>query len=166
MSNSSTVRQHYKQPPIYEELTKGHEIFDTKLDLFVFAACVGYAHGRCLTEGYEGSGDDQGEMHWMHFSDKDLYRAIAASIAYQHHHEASALVEPTTQLETFAMYAAGGIEVIEDKFGDIKGDPTDAILSFIQDWDEKDDTDKRQTVLGDIMGSFDDEMYADDSLQS
>lgn len=166
MSNTGKIRQYYTQPDLYDTLTAEHDIFDTKLDLFMFAACVGYAHDRCLTTGYEGTGDNQGEMLWMHFSDKDLYRAIAASIAYQHHADPSALVEPETQLETLAMYAAGGIDVLDTEFSDVKGDPTDAILSFVQDWDENEDTATRQTVLGEIMGSFDDEMYSDGSLET
>lgn len=150
MSSSGNVRQNYEQGPIYEQFTEEHDLFKSKQDLFVFSACVGYANGECRMTDYTG----EGEMLWMHFSNKPLYKAVAASIAYQHHDDPEALLEPEMQLETLAMYAAGGADLLDRKFGDIKGDPTDAVLNYIQEWEDQEPTKARQTVLDDIMESF------------
>jgi hypothetical protein len=154
MSSDATVRQKYKQTPIYDTMVDEHGIFSSYIDFFVFAACVGYSHNRCEMDNYEGDN----EMLWMHFMDKDLYRATAASIAYQHHDDPDALIQPEVQLETLAKYAAGGAEILEQQFGEIAGDPTDAVFNFIQEYDEEEDNETRQTVLGEIMTSFDEEM--------
>lgn len=150
MSTSATVRQNYKQTAIYDQFVDEHGLFDSYQDLFVFAACVGYAKNRCVTTDFEGDG----EMLWMHFTDKSLYQAVAASIAYQHHDDPQALLDTEMQLKTLAMYAAGGAELLEREFGDVKGDPTDAVLNFIREWNDQDDTERRDTLLGDIMSSF------------
>lgn len=154
--SSAPARQDYKQTGIYDQFVDEHGLFDSYQDLFVFAACVGYANDRCNTTDYEGDS----EMLWMHFRNKDLYKAVSAAIAYQHHDDPEALLDTGMQLETMAMYAAGGASVLESEFGDIKGDPTDAVFNYIQDWDEQDDTRSRQTVLGEIMSSFDEEIYS------
>lgn len=161
MSSSATVRQKYEQTEIYDQLVDEYGIFDSYVDMFVFAASIGYANDRCVITDY--GGDE--EMLWMHFSDKELYKAVAASIAYQHHDDPEALLDTEMQLETLTMYAAAGADILEKKFGDLKGDPTDAVLNYIQEWDQKDDTEARQTVLGEIMSSFDQNMQSTESAK-
>ena len=159
MGADATVRQNYKQSNIYIKLVDEYGIFDSYQDLFMFTACVGFAKDRCKTANYEG----EKEMLWMHFSNKDLYRAVAAAIAYQHHDDPEALIKPEIQLETLAMYAAGGAEVLEAEFSEVDEDPTDAVLNYVQDWDEQEDTETRQTVLGEIMASFEQESAPEES---
>ncbi|WP_076610480.1 hypothetical protein [Natronorubrum thiooxidans] len=127
-----------------------HNVFNSYVDFFVFSACVGYAKDRCETQNYKGDS----EMLWMHFSNKDLYRAVAAAIAYQHHNDSEALINPELQLKTLTMYAAGGADILEAEFGDIKGNPTNAVLNYIQDWDDQEDNESRQTLLAEIMADF------------
>jgi hypothetical protein len=56
------------------------------LTFFVFAGSVGYATvDRPTAAGYDeseysGEGESQQEMPWMHLSNKQTYRAVAASI--------------------------------------------------------------------------------------
>jgi hypothetical protein len=152
MASSTSIREKYEQTSIYEQLVDEHEIINGYVDMFVFAACVGYANERFI-RNYGGDG----EMLWMHVSNKELYKAVAASIAYQ----PEALLDKELQLRTLAMYSAGGAELLESEFGDIKGDPTDAVLNYIQEWDEQNDTQRRDTLLGDIMSSFESGSSAD-----
>jgi hypothetical protein len=156
MASSTSIREKYEQTSIYEQLVDEHEIINGYVDMFVFAACVGYANERFI-RNYGGDG----EMLWMHVSNKELYKAVAASIAYQHHNDPEALLDKELQLRTLAMYSAGGAELLESEFGDIKGDPTDAVLNYIQEWDEQNDTQRRDTLLGDIMSSFESGPSAD-----
>jgi len=115
---TATTRQYYYRHDIYDRMVDEWEVFDSLVDFFVFAASVGYAvSDRPTVNTYtarevQGSTDDgtRGEMLWMHFSDKQTYRAVAASIAYQHTGDSAALVEPETQLEVLARYAKAGAE--------------------------------------------------------
>lgn len=153
---SAKSRQRYKQTDIYERLVDEHGIFENYIDCFVFAASVGYDQGRYETEDYEGDG----EMLWMHFSGNDLYRATAASIAYQHTDDPAALSNPDKQLEVLAKYAAGGAEILEEKFGDTKGTPRNALLNFVQSHSSEDERGEENDMLEEIARSFDDEVLS------
>ena len=153
MSSGATVRVNYEQTDVYEQFVDEYEVFDSYQDFFVFAAAVGYAHDTLEAPG-NGS-----EMLWMHFTDKVLYKATAAAIAYDHLGNPEALIDPEKQLETLAKFSAGGTSVLQDEFGDIEGDPTDALLNYIQSQQRRDEQDSSQTMLEEIVKSFDDDMY-------
>lgn len=153
MSSGATVRVKYEQSDIYEQFVDNNDVFETYIDFFVFAASVGYANNE-----WEDPGGDS-EILWMHFTDKTLYKSVAAAIAYNHHNDPDALINPEVQLETLAKFAAGGTTILQEEFGDISGDPTDALLNYIQEYEDREDTESRQTVLENIMNSFDGDVY-------
>lgn len=152
---STQARQNYKQSGIYETLVEDHDIFENYIDCFVFAAAVGYSEGKIETKDYEG----EGEMLWMHFSSHDLYRAAAASIAYQHTKNPEALTNPGLQLEVLAKFAAGGAEILEEKFGDVKGTSREGLLKFIKSHTSEEERGQENEMLKEIARSFDDEMF-------
>lgn len=154
---STRTRQKYKQSEIYETLVDDHDLFENYIDCFVFAASVGYDEGEYESDDYTGDG----EMLWMHFSSRDLYRAAAAAIAYQHTNDPAALTEPSRQLEVMAKYAAGGAAVLEEKFGDTKGTPREGLLNYIQSQSSEDERGKDNEMLERIARSFDDEVFSD-----
>lgn len=154
---SSQARQYYNQTAIYDTLVDEHEIFEAPMDCFVFAACVGFAEGRHESEDYTGDG----EILWMHFGSRDLFRAAAAAIAYQHTDDPTALTDPSTQLEVMAQYAAGGAAFLEEKFGDAKGTPREGLLTYIQSETSEDERDDQNEMLEQIARSFDEEMLSD-----
>lgn len=154
---SSKTRQTYKQTDIYDKLVKDHDIFENYIDCFVFAASVGYYENRFETEDYTGDG----EMLWMHFSSRDLYRAAAASIAYQHTKDPETLTDPDKQLEVLAQYALGGAELLEEKFGDAKGTPREGLLKYVQSHSSEEERGKENEMLKAIARSFDEDMMAD-----
>jgi len=69
------------------------------------------------------------------------------------------LINPEKQLTTLAKFQAGGTTILEEKFGDIEGDPTNALLNYIQDHRSADDDEGTQTVIGKIIQDFNDDMY-------
>lgn len=154
---SSQTRQKYKQTEIYETLVDDHGIFENYIDCFVFAASVGYNEGRYQSDDYTGDG----EMLWMHFGSHDLYRAAAASIAYQHTDDPAALTNPSKQLEVMAKFAAGGAALLENKFGDTKGTPREGLLNYIQSQSSDDERGEQNEMLERIARSFDDELLSD-----
>lgn len=155
--SSSQTRQKYKQTPIYDALVEEHGIFDNYIDCFVFAASVGYSEGRFEQDDYTGDG----EMLWMHFSGRDLYRAAAASIAYQHTDDPATLTDPSKQLEVMAKYAAGGAAELEERYGDSKGTPREALLNDIQSQSSEEERGEQNDMLDRIARSFDNEIMGD-----
>ena len=155
---SSKTRQTYKQTEIYSSLVEEHGIFEDKMSCFIFAASVGYSEGRFKPDDYTGDG----EMLWMHIGGDDLYRAVCASIAYQHTDDPTALTDPDKQLEVMAKFAAGGAEILQDKFGDVKGTPREGLLNYIQSQSsEEEDAGGQEELLGEIARSFDEELLSD-----
>lgn len=163
--SSATTRQFYYRHDIYDKMVDEWSMFDSYVDFFVFAASVGYAvtdtpTANSLTEKEIGGTQDdgtRGEMLWMHFTDKPTYRAIAASIAYQHTGNPDALVDPARQLEVLARYARPGADRLDDEFGDAATPPRDGVVDFIEQFYEADSSDSQDT-LSEIVGSFDDDM--------
>lgn len=152
--SDSKVRQKYKRTPIYDAMVDEHDIFENYIDCFVFFATLGYDRGRYDATDYTGDG----EMLWMHFGSRDLYRATAAAIAYQHTDDPQALVRPETQLEVMAKYAAGGAAIAAEEFGDVAGDPPDALLNFVRSNRDTDSADERDSTLDEIVAAFDDDI--------
>lgn len=93
-------------------------------------------------------------MLWMHVGNKDLYRAVAAAIAYQDTGDPESLIDPEVQLSTLNQYAAGGAEIAEREFGDISGDPTDAVLSYIQTNHDPTTQSEQDSIMDEIKSSF------------
>lgn len=158
MTQNADTRVTYEKTEIYEELVDEYEIFGSYVDFFVFAGCLGYAENE-KREEYKGDN----EMLWMHLGNSDIYRAVAAAIAYQDTGDPEALTQPETQLEILAKYAAGGAEIAGEEFDDVSGDPTNTVLSYIQQHHDPTTQEEQETILKEIMQSFDDEIVNSDA---
>ena len=166
--SSATTRQYYYRHDIYDKMVDEWEVFDSLVDFFVFTASVGYAVSDRPTVNaysqreYQGTTDDgtRGEMLWMHFTSKQTYRAVAASIAYQHTGDSNALVDPETQLEVLARYARAGADRLEKEFGTAASPPRDGLISFIDKFHEADSREDSDNILSSIVDSFDEDMLS------
>lgn len=147
---SSRVRQNYRQTEIYEQLVDEEGIFGSYVDLFVFAACRGYAEGERHTEDFEG----EAEMLWMHFGNRDFYRAAAACIAYQTTEDPQSLMDNDEQLKIMAQYASAGADILEEEYGPVKGSPLNSIINDVRSFEpegtEEDGEDSDVTPLDDL----------------
>lgn len=153
MSQSTDIRVTYEKTPVYEQLVDEYGIFGSYVDFFVFSACLGYAKDE---KDLDYGGDN--EMLWMHLGNSDIYRAVAAAIAYQDTGDPEALTQPETQLDILAQYAAGGAEIAAKEFGDISGDPTDTVLNFIQKHHDPSTQEEQESILNEIMESFNEDL--------
>lgn len=153
--SQSSVRVKYEKTPIYETLVDEYDVFESYVDFFVFAASLGYARNELVRDGYEGDN----EMLWMHVQRKDLYRVVAASIAYQHTGDPETLVDAERQLPILAQYAAGGAKIASEEFGDVTGDPTDAIVNFLQSEHSEGSQDEEEEILNQIRDGFDETIF-------
>ena len=164
--SDTTIRQNYYRHPLYDKMVEEWDLFNTYVDFFVFAGSVGYGTvDRATAAGYDkseyaGDGETQGEMLWMHLSNKQTYRAVAASIAYQHTGDPEALVDPKIQLEVLARYAKAGVERLQREFGDSATTPRDGIISFIENQQPSKNA-GQDDILGSIVDSFDQSMISD-----
>jgi len=154
MSKTST-RVKYEKTDIYESLVDEYDIFDSYVDFFMFAASLGYSENNPERENYEG----ENEMLWMHVQNKELYQVVAAAIAYQDTDDPQALVDPEIQLPILAQYAAGGAEKAAEEFGDVAGDPTDAVVNFLQDEHSESTQDEEEDILNQIRNGFDETVF-------
>ncbi|WP_336361572.1 hypothetical protein [Haladaptatus sp. ZSTT2] len=150
MSESASARVNYEKTPIYETLVDDYGVFGSYVDFFVFAATLGFNKGKVVREGYEGDN----EMLWMHLQKKDLYRVVAASIAFQDTKDPAALLNPKKQLQILAQYAAGGAQIAAEEFGDVTGDPTDAVVTYLQANHRDEDQEEDETILSEIKLDF------------
>jgi len=150
----------YKKGEIYETLVDEYGVFEYYYDVLVFLAVVGYHEDRVKRNDYKGSSTDgtKGEAGLKNVYSRDLYRTIAACLAFQDTNDPANLVDSEAHKRVLAQYAAGGLEVAEREFGSVAGDPTDAIVSYIKDRHGMVVTGERDTLLGEIVESFDDQM--------
>ena len=151
----------YKKSSLYDRVVNEHGIFEHSYDFMLFLAVLGYREGNPVREGYQGDESDEtrGQIGADNFFSNELYRVIAACIAYQDTGNERALVDRELQTDRLAQYAAGGLEIAEDEFGSVAGDPTDAILNYVRNCQRAEDEEGRyEGTLGEIVKSFDEEM--------
>lgn len=148
----------YKKSDLYERVVDEYDIFENSYDFMVFLAVIGYRENNIVRDGYEGSDANgtRGQIGAENFFANDLYRVIASSIAFQDTKDASALVDSELQAQKLSQYAAGGLEIAEREFGQIAGDPTDAIVNYIED--QQNEQKEYKGTLGEIVKAFDDQM--------
>jgi hypothetical protein len=147
----------YKKSGLYDKVVEEYDIFDSSYDFLIFCAIMGYRDGKPKRSNYAGSRSDgtKGEIGLQNVLSNDLYRVIMASLAFQDTGDAEALVDKGTQMKVLAQYAAGGLEVAESEFGHVAGDPTDAIMNYIQS--KQDPEQDYSGELGKIVASFSEE---------
>jgi dnd system-associated protein 4 len=152
----------YRKTDLYERAVDEYGTFENYYDFLVFLAVLGYRENNPVRNGYRGSSaeDTNGEIGLQNVQSNDLYRTIMACLAFQDTGNPESLVDSSEQMKVLSQYAAGGLEVAEQKFGEIAGDPIDAILNYIQD--QQDDDPAIGGELQKIVESFDDEMMESD----
>jgi hypothetical protein len=149
----------YKQGELYETLVKEYDVFENLYDVLVFLAVVGYNEGRVKRTEHTGASDGlEKEAGLQNVYSRDLYRTIAACLAFKDTNDPAALVDESEHMRVLSQYSAGGLAVAEEEFGSVAGDPTDAVVSYIRDRHESAGIDEEDTLLGDIVRSFDDQM--------
>jgi len=141
----------YKKSDLYDRVVDEYEIFDYGYEFMIFLAVMGYREGNSDREEYRGDG----EIGLENLQNKELYRIIMASLAFQDTGDPGALVDPDRQEKILAQYSAGGLQVAEREFGQTAGDPTNAIVNYIK---SHQDTEPYQGTLGEIVSAFDDQM--------
>jgi hypothetical protein len=145
----------YKKSDLYERVVDEYGIFDYGYQFMVFLAVIGYREDESDREDYRG----EGEIGLENLLNKELYRIIMASLAYQDTGNPETLVNVDRQEKVLVQYSAGGLQVAEREFGHTAGDPTNAIVSYIQQFETED---TYQGTLGEIVDAFDDQMMGID----
>lgn len=155
----------YEQGELYERLVDEHGIFDYYYEALVFFAVIGYQEGRVKRTNYKGDSNEEtdGEAGLQNVHSRDLFHTVGACLAFQDTNDPEALVEPTEHKRVIAQYAAGGLEFAQEEFGPVAGDPTDAIVNYIESRREDDDEEEIEGELQKIVDAFDDQMMDEDN---
>lgn len=150
----------YEQGDIYEQLVDEYEVFNYYYEVLVFLAVIGYREERKKHNNYKGKSEDAtgSEASLQNVHSRDLFHTVGASLAFQDTGDPKALVEPEEHKRVIAQYAAGGLEVAQEEFGQNAGDPMDAIVNYIQSHRNDEKSEEIEGELGDIVDAFDDEM--------
>lgn len=150
----------YKQGDLYEKLVDEYEVFEYYYEALVFFAVIGYREDRVKRSDYTGSkaDDTKSEAGLQNVYSRDLYQTIAACLAFQDTGNPESLVDPETHKRVIAQYAAGGLEYAHQEFGQTAGDPTDAIINYIESCDDPTTRSRVDGELQKIVEAFDDEM--------
>jgi dnd system-associated protein 4 len=146
----------YRRSDLYDKVVDEYEIFEYGYDFMVFLAVMGYRENNVKRENYEGNDADetQGQIGVENFFNNGSYRTIAACLTFQDTGDPEKLNRQNAeeeQIETLTQYAAGGLEIAEKEFGQIAGDPTDAIVNYIK---RQQEPDTYQGTLGEIVEEF------------
>lgn len=148
----------YRKSELYDRVVDEYGVFNSGYDFLVFLAILGYHEDEVDRDDYRGDRDagTKGEIALQNLYANELYRVLMASLAFQDTDDPSALSDSKLQMKILAQYGSGGLRVADSEFGSIAGDPTDAIVNYIQD--HRDDSEDFQGELGKIVEAFDDEM--------
>lgn len=141
----------YKKSDLYDRVVDEFEIFEYGYEFMVFLAVVCYRDGEPEREDYRGDG----EIGLENLQNRELYRIIMASLAFQDTGDPNALIDADRQEKILTQYSAGGLKFAEQEFGQTVGEPTDAIVNYVKKYQ---DTEEYQGTLGEIVDAFDDEM--------
>jgi hypothetical protein len=143
----------YKKSDLYEKVVDEYEVFDYGYEFMIFLAVMGYQEETSDREDYRG----EGEIGLENLLNKELYRIIMASLAFQDTGDPETLVDVDRQERILAQYSAGGLQVAEQEFGQTAGDPTNAIVNYIKNHQN---TERYQGTLGEIVSAFDNQMMS------
>lgn len=144
-------------PDLYEDLADQYDVFEYPRDVLMFMAVLGYVEGEPKRDDYKGSDDNQGNTRIEGFYTQEMYQVFGGCLAYQDTGDPDALVDLELQAEVISQYAAGGLEIAQEEFGDVAGDPTDAIVNYINKIAK--DRDKTvTTILKKIRQNFNKDM--------
>lgn len=150
----------YTKRDLVESLVDEYGIFSDYRDLMIFLAVLGYRENELSHGGFEASGDNIGQIKHSTFRSKQLYKSVLESLAFQHTGNPDALADEGRQFDILEKCAAGGLQVLQRRLGDIKGDPTDALVNLIQSYDDGDNN-KTGEELQSILNEFNEDPRVD-----
>jgi dnd system-associated protein 4 len=125
-------------------------VFSSYKDLVIFSAVLGYREDELTHEGFDNSSDDKINIKYSTFTTEQLHRSVLESLAFQHTGNPDTLVDRNYQMDVLEKYAAGGLQVLDRRLGDIPGDRTDALVNLIQSYADEEGVEhgeELQTIL-------------------
>lgn len=153
-SNSSAADPtlSYSQTKSINLLKNEYDIFRDYRDLIVFLGVLGYREGEYAEEGLSEFDGNTETIKYSTLINRPMYRDILGGLAFQHTSDPDTLVDKRKQLDVLDGYAGGGLRVFRREFDDIKGNPTDAVVNFIQSYEKSDKP--VETELQTILDAF------------
>lgn len=136
----------YEKNEAFEELATGSDaLFESRTRFLIFAASVGYARDRYVTDP-----DDNGEMRWNYVSQNSRLSVVTKALTYSHTGDPEAILDAERQIETLVGYGAGGARIVKDEVLDEPGEDLDNLIDFIRSHRSQEESERRAGVLEEI----------------
>jgi hypothetical protein len=137
---------YYEGEAVADELATGQNaIFESGTRFLIFAASVGFAKDRWVTDPAE-----ENEVRWSYIDQNQRLSVITAALTYAHTNDPESILDPERQIEVLQGYAGGGSRVLQSRVVDEPGDNLDNLISFLQDHRDTDESTERAGVLEEI----------------
>ena len=143
------VRRPKDKEDLVQRLTEGKEaVFTTYRDLLIFAAALGYYHGR-KTE-IKASSEPIPWQYFMNTPGEQLVDMLTAASVSDPSALGSSSEYFNERLALFEVYAAGGLEIISEELAASTAPPLDVIRSLILSVEAVGTVEKAQPDLKEI----------------
>lgn len=136
----------YEKNEAFEELATGSDaIFESRTRFLVFAASVGYARDRWVSDP-----GDEGEIRWNYINQDQRLSVITKALTYAHTDEPESILDAEAQIDTLVGYGAGGTRIIKAEVVDEPGENLDNLIEFLRQHRDEEESEQRAGILEQI----------------
>lgn len=136
---------YYEKNEAFEQLVAEDQIFESRIRLLIFCACLGYNQNRRAHDH-----DDNGETRWMFIDNNQILSVMVASLAYAATDDPEILMQPDEQVDILVQYGAGGSRLLIDRVIDEPGDNLDLLIELLEEERNSDEFSDRVNIISEI----------------
>lgn len=136
---------YYEKNEIFEQLVAEDRMFESRIRLLIFCACLGYNHNRRVHDH-----DDNGETRWLFIDNDPILKVMTASLAYAATEDPEILMDQNEQVEILVQYGAGGSRLLIDRVINEPGDNLDLLIELLEEERDSDEFSERVDIISEI----------------
>jgi dnd system-associated protein 4 len=140
----------YEQNGIFEVLVDQDEVFESYLDLMLFAAAFGYSRQAYKDEEDLLPRDDRAETKWAFIMGSNTLEVAIAAMAYSRTGDPEVLTDRAEQIRHLIQYAAGGADILLEEVVEVPGDNLELIIQLVEDVRDEDEMQRQLGILEEI----------------
>lgn len=140
----------YEQNGIFEVLVDQDEVFETYLDLLLFAAAFGYSRGVYKDKDDILPHKDRAETKWAFIKGNNTLEVAIAAMAFSRTGDPEVLTDRSEQLRHLIRYAAAGADILLEEVVEVPGDNLELILQLVEDERDEDEMQRQLGILEEI----------------
>ena len=136
---------YYEKNEAYEQLVAEDQIFESRIRLLIFCACLGYNRNRRVHDH-----DTNGETRWLFIDNDQILKVMVASLAYGATDDPEILMQSEDQVDILVQYGAGGSRLLIDRVLDEPGDNLDLLIELLEEERDSDEFSDRVDIISEI----------------